>query len=269
MHHLSKVFVPRRLVVVPATLATILAVSLPVQAQNVGTALDTSEQALKNTAQSQERIDGLDEETQALLNDYRANLKQLEQLQRYNESQRRQIAAQEREKESLQQDIDLISSLQRSVQPLMDDMLSGLESLVAADVPFLLDEREARVERLKAIMDDPEQSPAQRYRLLVEAYQIENEYGRTIEAYRSDVTADGREYENAQFLRVGRLALIFKTDDNEVLKIYNKRDEAWEDLDRSFLDPVKQGIRVAREQIPPELLRVPVLAPQQADGSEG
>lgn len=248
-------------------LAAVLAVvGTPALAQQqLDSAIQTSEQAVQETDQSQDRVNQLDSQTQGLLNQYRANLKQLEQLRRYNASQRRQVEAQENEIAALGQDIDNISSLQRSVQPLMDDMLSGLSELVGADMPFLLDERRDRIDRLQAIMENPNQSPAQRYRLIAEAYQIENEYGRTIEAYRSDVTVDGTTYENAEFLRVGRLALIFKTDDDEVMKIYDANTNQWLDLDDSFLDEVRTGLRMAKEQIPPNLLTVPLPAPQDAN----
>jgi seryl-tRNA synthetase len=199
-----------------------------------------------------------------LLGEYRANLKQLEQLNRYNQSQQRQVDAQRREIESLNKDINNIASLQRAVQPLMEDMLNALEQLVEADFPFLLDERRDRVARLRAIMDDPDRSPAQRYRLITEAYQIENEYGRTIEAYRSDVETDGRVFEDVDFLRVGRVALIFKTDDDSVLKRFDAESRRWVDLDSSFLSDVKTGLRIAREQIPPDLMYLPVTAPQSA-----
>lgn len=228
-------------------------------------AVQTSEQTLKETEGSQRRVDQLDAQTQGLLNEYRANLKQLEQLNRYNESQRRQLDAQERELASLRADIDNIAGLQRSVQPLMEDMLGGLDSLIEADIPFLLNERQDRLARLNRLMSDPDQSVAQRYRLIVEAYQIENEYGRTIETYRGDVDADGTRYENAEFLRIGRLNLIFKTDDDAVLKIYDRESGQWTDLDRSFLDSVKKGVRMAKEQIPPDLLMIPVSAPQRAN----
>lgn len=249
-----------------ALTAGLMAAGTPALAQQqLDNALETSQQAVEDTEQSQDRIDQLDGQTQGLLNQYRANLKQLEQLRRYNQSQQRQIEAQENEIASLRQDINNISSLQRSVQPLMDDMLEGLEELVSADMPFLLDERRDRVERLRGIMEDPNQSPAQRYRLLTEAYQIENEYGRTIEAYRSDVTVEGTTYENAEFLRIGRIALIFKTDNEEILKIYDADANQWLDLDKSFMDEVKTGLRMAKEQIPPNLLTVPLPAPQDAN----
>jgi len=237
------------------------------QAQEIEPALEASRQAAEGTRQSQEQIDEIDSRIQQLLGDYRANLRQLEQLQRYNESQRRQVAAQRGEIESLTEDINNIASLQRAVQPLMQDMVDALARVVDADLPFLTDERQSRVDRLQGLMEDPSSSPAQKYRMIIEAYQIEAEYGRTIEAYRSDVETSDRLYEDVDVLRIGRLALIFKTDDDEVLRRYDIDAGSWVDLDKSFLPDVKTAMRVAREQIPPELLYIPVSDPETA--SEG
>ena len=247
--------------------SSFLALGLVAQAhgQAVEPALDASRQAAEGTRESQEEIDEIDSRIQELLGEYRANLRQLEQLNRYNESQRRQANAQRQEIESLTEDINNIASLQRAVQPLMQDMVDSLGRVVAADQPFLLNERRSRVARLQDLLEAPGSSPAQRYRLLIEAYQIESEYGRTIEAYRSDIETAERLFENVDVLRIGRLALIFKTDDDSVLKRYDADSGNWVDLDKSFLPDVKTAMRVAREQIPPELLFIPVTAPETAD----
>jgi len=241
------------------------AIGFAAQAQEVEPAIEASRQAAEDTRQSQEQIDQIDSRIQQLLGDYRAYLRQLEQLERYNESQRRQVAAQRNEIESLTEDINNIASLQRAVQPLMQDMVDALARMVEADLPFLVDERTARVARLENMMEDPASSPAQRYRMIIEAYQIEAEYGRTIEAYRSDVETEGRLYEDVDVLRIGRLVLIFKTDDDQVLKRYEPESGTWVDLDKSFLRDVKTAMRVAREQIPPDLLYIPVSSPESAD----
>ena len=94
-----------------------------IQAQQVEPVLDTSRAVAQETGQSQERIDNLDSRIQTLLSDYRANLNQLEQLNRYNASQQRQVDSQRREIASLERDISNIASLQRAVQPLMEDMV--------------------------------------------------------------------------------------------------------------------------------------------------
>lgn len=243
----------------------LLLVTFSAQTQNIDPTLDTSRQTAEDTAESQQRIDEIDSATQEILSEYRANLKQLEQLNRYNASQERQVESQRREMASLEQDINNIASLQRAMQPLMEDMVDALEKVVEADLPFLPNERQDRVERLQSSVEDPNLSPAQRYRLIIEAYQIENEYGRTIETYRGDIEVDGREFENVEFLRIGRIALVFRTDDDEVLKRYVPEQDTWVDLDKSFLQDIKTGSRIAREQIPPELMFIPVRAPQDAE----
>lgn len=253
-----------------ATLMSALAVAMLLAdraaAQSpLGQAIQVSQEAAEETAQHQARIDELDEETQRLVGEYRGYLRQLEQLQRYNESQRRQLNAQEAEMDSLRQDIGNITKLQRAVQPLMEDMLHGLQRIVAADLPFLPGERKERIERLTRMMDDPGRSPAQRFRLLVEAYQIENEYGRTIEAYRGDVTANGEHFENVEFLRIGRLTLVFRSDDGGVLKRFDPQVAEWVKLDDGFRPHVRTALRMARQQIPPDLLMVPLPPTQQAD----
>ena len=235
-------------------------------AQEVQPVLDTSRAIAQSTEESQARIDQLDQRTQNLLSDFRANLQQLEQLNRYNASQQRQVDAQRREMQSLEEDINNIASLQRAIQPLMEDMVEALDQLVEADIPFLMEERRNRVERLRRLMDDPARSPAQRYRLVVEAYQIENEYGRTIESYRGDIEIGGRSFENVEFLRIGRVALIMRTDDDQTLKRFDRASRQWVDLDMAMLPDVRQASRIAREQIPPDLIFVPLTAPQTGEG---
>lgn len=231
------------------------------------TSLDESQATANEAKASQQRIDQLDDQTSTLLNDYRANLKQLDAARRYNESLQRNIAAQERRIVQLRADIENVAGLQRAVTPLMEDMLARLGELVAADMPFDLGERQERVERLKVAMDNPDISVAQRYRLIVEAYQIENEYGRTIGAYTGSIDDDGQE-RSGEFLRVGRLALVFKNDDDSVLKIWDRDANGWVNLNKSYLPDIRLGLRMAKEQTAPSLLPVPVKAPIRTTASE-
>ena len=235
----------------------------PAQAQ-FSEALNTSERTATETEASQRRIDQLDDQTASLLNDYRANLKQLEAARRYNASLERNIEAQEAEIDRLRADIENVEGLQRATQPLMEDMVAGFEQLVNADLPFLVEERADRVARLGALLDNPSQSAAQKYRLIVEAYQIENEYGRTIGAYEGTI-GDGDTALTGEFLRIGRIALIFKTPDDSVLRIWDKDAGDWTNLDKGqYLQDVKFGLRMAKEQTAPDVFFIPVKPPVSA-----
>ena len=64
-------------------------------------------------------------------------------------------------------------------------------------------------------------APSEKFRRVMEAYQIEMDYGRTLEAYSGLHTVDGQE-RDVDFLRVGRTAFIFQTRDGSSLGIWNK-----------------------------------------------
>jgi uncharacterized phage infection (PIP) family protein YhgE len=242
-----------------SAMAIMIAAGTPANAQ-FSNALNESEATAKEAQASQQRVEQLDDQTTQMINQYRANLKQLEAATRYNASLNRNLANQQRQVERLRRDIDNVSGLQRGMQPLMEDMLATLGELVSADLPFNMQERQDRIARLNGMMSDTGVSAAQRYRLIVEAYQIENEYGRTIGWYEGSID-DGGELRTGEVVRVGRIAMMFKTGDDSILKIYDKKAGGWVNLDKSYLPDVRQALRMAKEQTAPALLAVPVPAP--------
>ena len=96
----------------------------------------------------------------------------------------------------------------------------------------------------------------------MEAYQIENDYGTTIEDYSQSLTIDGAT-RSFNMLRVGRIGLYFQSDDTKITGRWNNEDRVWE-VDNSARNEVRKGLRVARQLIAPELIIVPVPA---AEGS--
>jgi len=234
--------------------------SVPATAQ-FREALDVSRQTARDGARSQQTVERLDQQATELLTEYRANVKQLDLLTRFNDSQRAEVENQLSQIAGLEQDIANVEGLEQAVVPLIGDMLAQLKTIVAADIPFLLEERQARLDRLDNIMADATQTAASRFRLIIEAYQIENEYGRTIQAYDNVVTNGGEEL-TVEFLRIGRIALIYKSADDSILRIFNSETGNFEDLDKSFLDDVRLALRMAKEQTPPGLLQIPVGAPK-------
>jgi hypothetical protein len=130
---------------------------------------------------------------------------------------------------------------------------------VRLDLPFLIDERTERTAELRALMSRADVTNAEKYRRIMEAYQIENEYGRTIEAYRSALEVDGREL-TVDFLRFGRVALVYQSIDQSMAGVWSQENRTWEPLDSSHRSAIRQGLRIARKQAAPELIRVPVPA---------
>jgi hypothetical protein len=214
-------------------------------------------------AQSQERIDQLSEDTETLLGRYRTTMDQIDSLRVYNQQLEELLAAQEREIASLENQIENITIVERQIMPLMKRMIDTLEKFVNLDVPFLLEERHKRVSGLKELMGRADVTVAEKYRRLMEAYQIENEYGRTIETYRGELDLDGAQL-TVDFLKIGRIALVYRSLDGERIGAWDGAGAGWTSLGGSYRSSIQQGLRIAKKQVAPDLITMPVPAPQEA-----
>jgi hypothetical protein len=214
--------------------------------------------------ETQSRIEEISDATDDLLTQYQLALRQHESLQIYNRQLDALIAAQEVERKSLIAQVDQVELVSRDVTPLMLRMIDALEAFVALDVPFLEEERKTRTLDLRKLMQRADVTEAEKYRRIMEAYQIENDYGRTIEAYRSTLGRDGKEV-TVNFLRVGRIALVYQTLDEAEAGAWNQRTRGWEPLDPSFRSAIRDGLRIARKQSAPDLIRLPLPTPTRGE----
>lgn len=229
------------------------------QADPVGRALDTAEQAQRAAAGSQQRVDRLDDETRALLERYRNATWQAQQLTVYADQLEAIAARQADEKASLERQILAMQRTEAELLPLMLRMLDTLARAVAQDLPFLKAERAERIANLERLMSDPEASLAEKYRRLLEAYQIEVDYGRGLGAERGEV--EGRVVD---VLRVGRLALYALTLEGDRAWVYDAESTSWRPVEAGVARSIRQGLRMARDTAPAGLLRLPVSAAVEA-----
>lgn len=244
----------------PFVLLASALVLLPVHAQEdqylepvVKVAQETNESA----ATSQQRINQITDQIDDKLQQFKTLNKEIEGLDVYNEQLRRQIGNQEQEMADLNAAIDEVSVIERQITPLMLRMIEGLEQFVALDMPFLPEERNKRIADLKAMMDRADVAPSEKFRRVMEAYQVEMDYGRTLEAYNGIHVIDGEE-RDVEFLRLGRTALIWQTRDASRQGVWNKQTRQWQELDSSYRTQVTKGLRMAKKQLAPDLLMLPV-----------
>tara|TARA_R110000868_G_scaffold59547_16_gene182758 strand:+ start:12658 stop:13416 length:759 start_codon:yes stop_codon:yes gene_type:complete len=228
-------------------------------AADVNTAIDKGVSRVNSAQASQQKIDSIDNSIRAAEREYRGVVKEVDGLKVYVEQLDKQLAAQDNELAGIEDSIEKVTLVERQITPLMLRMIDSIDQFVKVDVPFLVDERSKRVEGLKALMGRSDVTVAEKYRKVMEAYQAEIDYGRTIESYRG--TLDGREVD---FLRVGRISLMYQSLDGNVLGVWNSAAKQWEMLEPSMKSKLMAGIRIAREQAAPDLIKVPVAAPQEA-----
>ena len=210
----------------------------------------------------QGRIDEISDEADKLAAQYRTLLKQIDSIRIYNGQMRELIASQGAELVSLEDQLDRVGLVGRSVTPLMLRMIDAIEKFVELDVPFLIDERSERIAELRKLMSRADVTNAEKYRGIMEAYQIENEYGRTIEAYQGALELNGQTRQ-VEFLRVGRVAFLYQTLDAAETGVWDHANQSWTDAAESR-SAVRKGVRIARKQTAPDLLKLPVPAAEAA-----
>lgn len=216
----------------------------------------------KAAAKSQTSVDKIDGETDKLVTQYREIQRQIESLRIYNEQVEKLLTTRKDQIDDLQNKTNNAAMMSREVTPLMFRMLDSLEAFIQLDTPFLKQERAERIDGLRKMMDESTLSDSEKFRRILEAYQIENEYGRTIEAYKGKVKIGG-ETKTVDFLRLGRVVLIYRTIDQSKAGIWDREESKWSDLSKEHHSALQNGFRIARKQTAPDLIVLPVPAAKE------
>jgi len=255
---------PKRFIFKALLLPVVMAAQLPcvaVQAQNLDSTVQAEVQINRNSEKSQQRVSTLAQQTQDLLYEYRAVVRETEALITYNDNLERVVTDQREEIASINRQLAGLEETNRGVVPLMIEMIDVLERIVEADIPFRIEERRARVARLRDMMDQAEVTASEKYRRVIEAYQGELEFGRTTEAYSDTLSTTGQ---TVDFLRVGRTLLVYQSSDGSITGWFNPVSREFEGLPDRYRLEVRDGLAIARNEKAPDLVMLPVPGPEVA-----
>lgn len=228
----------------------------------VGKAVKKVRAAHKTAAGAQKKVESISDETVDLGTQYRNVERRIASLKVYNQQVEELLTAQDEVLTKIDAEIAEVDVVARQVLPLMKRMLESLEQFVELDVPFLMDERRKRVKDIKSLLGRADVSNAEKYRRVMEAYQIENEYGRTIEHYKGKIDLGGTPTA-VEFLKIGRVALLYRSLDGREHGLWDAKAKSWKPLRDGYEREVMAGLRIAKEQSAPNLIRVPIAAPEK------
>jgi len=232
------------------------------EAADVDEILQVGQARTKAAQASQKVIDDLAEEARARFRDYRQVLKELNGLRVYNKRLEKQIEDQKMRIRDIEQATRNAVEVQRQIPSLTSRMIDSLEQFIELDVPFHLAERRNRIKLLRNNQDRSDVTTAEKFRQVMEAYKIENEYGRKIDTYKDTISLDGVARE-VNVLRIGRIALMYQTTDGELTGAWNQREGRWEPLSRGgYRNAILKDLRIARKQAAIEIMKIPVPAPE-------
>ena len=102
--------------------------------------------------------------------EYRRALSDTESHKAYATQLAKQVESQQGELAEIQRQLDEVEDTSRAIVPLEQKMLGTLKEFVRLDIPFLLEERSARVATLEEMMNRADVSISEKYRRILEAY---------------------------------------------------------------------------------------------------
>jgi uncharacterized phage infection (PIP) family protein YhgE len=219
--------------------------------------VDAGKKITQSANQSQQRVDRISEQILSKLQQFKNVNKEIDGLNVYNGQMQTQIDNQLNELSQLANSMEQVSVIERQVSPLMARMIDTLAKFVELDVPFLPEERSQRITNLRTAIDRADVSVAEKFRQVLEAYQVEVEYGRTIEAYTGLQNVNGQE-RDVDFLRIGRVSFVYRTRDGQSMGVWDEGSQSWKPLGAEYRTDLNKALRIARKQLAPDLIVVPV-----------
>ena len=181
---------------------------------------------------------------------------QLDLTNIYNRQLQELIDSQNSEIKSINEQMEALDETNRGILPKLEEMVNILAEVIEKDTPFLIEERSQRVNEIKDLLTQSNISTSEKFRRVFEAYQIENEYGRTVEAYRDEIIVDGQNY-NVEIFRLGRVGLYGRTADGDYTAMYSRSENKWIKV-KGIDDDLVIALKIARKEIPPSLIKLPL-----------
>ncbi|WP_462324181.1 DUF3450 domain-containing protein [Desulfoplanes sp.] len=168
----------------------------------------------------------------------------------YIHKERAELAGLEARKKEMEQ-------INMRLEPYLDKTVDTLKGFVAADLPFLTEERARRIAFLEESLGDYHLSLSEKLRRVLEALHVEADYGRTLEAVDGAISLNGKTIQGRIF-RLGRTGLFFQSIDKHVIARFDATAGAWTPLDADYERELDQALQIVDRKRAAQLLVLPV-----------
>ena len=219
--------------------------------------INTQVEASNESIQIQNKIDALDIESKKIYFEYKDTLNEFNSLKNYDDQLSQIIDAQILEISSINEQLDSLDSINIDILPFLKRMVDALNEFILLDIPFLIDERKSRLNDLDNLIIRADITTAEKFRKIFEAYQLEANFGKTIESYQGFLNIEGEE-KAVDYFRLGRLGLYYRTPNGGETGFWNSNTKNWQHEGSSLDDEIKAALDIANRQAPPNFINLPV-----------
>lgn len=223
----------------------------------VDNTINLSVESSNLSVDAQEKIEELDEISKKLYFDYKDTLNEYKALKSYDDQLSKIIDAQFAEIANINNQIDSLDDINIDILPLLKTMTDTLRKVINIDIPFLKEPRIDRVNNLDELLLRADITTAEKFRKVFEAYQIEANFGKTIENYPGYIVLNGDEVA-VDFFRLGRLGLYYRTPNGKETGFWNLNTNDWSHEGSSLDDDIKVALDISNRQSPPNFITLPL-----------
>ncbi len=182
---------------------------------------------------------------------------ELRTLQEHKEQLESQADAVQKRVRAKQIELDELARISDQLAPFIAETMQRLQQFVAADLPFLTQERKQRIVRVEQIVSDPDVPVSEKLRKTLEALMVEADYGRTIEVTRESILL-GETATLVNVFRLGRLGLYFETLDEQRCGVFNMAVNSWQELPVHDGKGIHAALEIGAKRRPAELVALPL-----------
>lgn len=197
------------------------------------------------------------EERQRLLEEHEKLLREHKQLEAQKDALQQAVAAASERIAAKERQLADIEQISVQIKPFLDELIRYLHEQFNEDMPFLIGERQQRLDKMKHLMGDPDVAVSEKMRKVMEALMVEAEYGNTIEVYRETITVEGRSM-LVNIFRLGRISLFYQALDQKTCGFYNVASSDWQPLAKSFNNMIQTAMDIGAKQKPVEMMSLPL-----------
>ncbi|MDA0754232.1 MAG: DUF3450 domain-containing protein [Candidatus Marinimicrobia bacterium] len=223
----------------------------------VDNTIDLSVESSNLSIDAQEKIEKLDEISKKLYFDYKDTLNEYKALKSYDDQLSEIIDAQFAEIENINSQIDSLDDINIDILPLLKTMTDTLRKVINLDIPFLKEDRLERVDNLDGLLLRADITTAEKFRKVFEAYQIEANFGKTIETYAGYIVLDNAEVA-VDFFRLGRLGFYYRTPNGKETGYWDINENNWSHEGGSLDADIKAALDISNRQSPPNFITLPL-----------
>ncbi|SER62792.1 Protein of unknown function [Vreelandella subterranea] len=216
-------------------------------------------------AELQEQIDSADEQTRAALQELRELERDTRQLESQNASLTGRLAEEAERQARLTAALDTLADTRAALPDIEQSMQAQLTQWIERDLPFLKEQRLARIETLQ---NDEGAEPAEQIESMLDIWRTELDYGREMDTWRGRLSLADDQRLEVDFLRIGRIGFYYLTPDGRQGGVWNAEDGEWQSLNSAHVQAVRDGLRMAEDQRAPDILTLPLSITVSADQGE-